>query len=108
MAAILLFIPHWLLGVIVMLVAAVVTLAVYRWFTRRLIRLAGRFSPFLQTLLQRGQGPASAFVLIFALGAALPAARILLPDDDRRRTGAAGGLYPDLSAGPRQSRSTSR
>ncbi|MGA8379936.1 MAG: mechanosensitive ion channel family protein, partial [Stellaceae bacterium] len=79
MAAILLFIPHWLLGVIVMLVAAVVTLAVYRWFTRRLIRLAGRFSPFLQTLLQRGQGPASAFVLIFALGAALPAARFSYP-----------------------------
>jgi len=79
MAAILLFIPRWLLGVIVMLVAAVVTLAVYRWFTRRLIRLAGRFSPFLQTLLQRGQGPASAFVLIFALGAALPAARFSYP-----------------------------
>ncbi len=79
MAAILLFIPHWLLGVIVMLVAAVVTLGVYRWFTRRLIRLAGRFSPFLQTLLQRGQGAVSAFVLILALGAALPAARFSYP-----------------------------
>ena len=79
MATILLFVPRWLLGVIVMLLAAVVTLVVYRWSTRWLIRLAGRFSPFLQTLLQRGQGPASAFVLIFALGAALPAARFSYP-----------------------------
>ncbi|HEY2538922.1 MAG TPA: mechanosensitive ion channel domain-containing protein, partial [Stellaceae bacterium] len=44
-----------------------------------LIRLAGRKSPFLQRLLQRGQGPASIFVVIFALGAALPAARFSFP-----------------------------
>jgi small-conductance mechanosensitive channel len=79
MAAILAWIPPWVIGVIVMIVPALIVLAVYRWSTRRLIRLAGRFSPFLQTLLERGQGPASALVLILALGAMLPGARFPLP-----------------------------
>jgi small-conductance mechanosensitive channel len=78
-AAILSWIPPWVIGAIVMIVPAMIVLVVYRWFTRRLIRLAGRFSPFLQTLLERGQGPASAFVMILALGAALPAARFQYP-----------------------------
>ncbi len=79
MNAILSVIPSWVLGALVMIVTALVVLGVYRWLTRWLIRLAGRRSPFLQRLLQRGQGPASAFVLIFALGAALPAARFSFP-----------------------------
>ena len=79
MAAILSWIPPWVLGTVIMLVPALVVLALYRWLTRRLIRLAGRYSPFLQRLLERGQGPASAFVVILALGAALPAARFSLP-----------------------------
>ncbi len=68
-----------MLGTVIMIVPALVVLALYRWLTRRLIRLAGRYSPFLQRLLERGQGPASAFVVILALGAALPAARFSLP-----------------------------
>jgi small-conductance mechanosensitive channel len=79
MSAFLAVIPSWVLGVLVMIVPALVVLAIYRWLTRWLIRLAGRHSPFLQRLLQRGQGPASAFVVIFALGAALPAARFSFP-----------------------------
>ncbi len=69
------WIPHWVVGLIIMIVPALIVLGIYRWFTRRLIRFAGRFSPFLQTLLERGQGPASLFVVILVLGAALPAAR---------------------------------
>jgi len=79
MAALLSWIPPWIVGAVIMIVSALVVFAVYRWFTRRLIRLAGRFSTFLQTLLERGQGPASAFVVILALGAALPAARFPFP-----------------------------
>lgn len=79
MKAILSLIPPWVLGAILMVVPAMVALAIYRWLTRWLIRLAGRHSPFLQRLLQRGQGPASVFVVIFALGAALPAARFSYP-----------------------------
>ncbi len=71
-------IPSWVLGAIIMIVPALVALAVYRWLTRWLIRLAGRKSPFLRRLLESGQGPASAFVVTFALGAALPAARFSL------------------------------
>jgi small-conductance mechanosensitive channel len=78
MARFLSVIPSWVLGAIIMIVPALVALAVYRWLTRWLIRLAGRKSPFLQRLLESGQGPASAFVVTFALGAALPAARFSL------------------------------
>jgi small-conductance mechanosensitive channel len=79
MNAILSVIPSWMLGALVMIVTALVVLGVYRWLARWLISLAGRRSPFLQRLLQRGQGPASAFVVIFALGAALPAAHFFFP-----------------------------
>ena len=78
-AAIPSWIPPWVVGATIMVVSALVVLGLYRWLTRRLIRLAGRFSPFLQTLLERGQGPASAFVVILALGAALPAASFPFP-----------------------------
>jgi small-conductance mechanosensitive channel len=70
------WIPHWLIGAIIMIVPAIVALAVYRWFTRRLIRLAGRYSSFLQQLLARGQGPASAIVVIIVAGLALPGANL--------------------------------
>ena len=79
MATILTWIPPWVLGAVIMVVPALVILVLYRWLTRRLIRLAGRHSPFFQRLLERGQGLASAFVVILALGAALPAARLSLP-----------------------------
>jgi hypothetical protein len=73
------WIPPWVLGVIIMIAPVLVILLVYHWLTRWPIRLAGRLSPFLQRLLERGQGPASVFVVILALGAALPAARFSLP-----------------------------
>jgi small-conductance mechanosensitive channel len=58
-----------------MVVPALVVLIIYRWFTRRLIRLAGRYSPFLQKLLARGQGPASAIIVIVVAGLALAGAQ---------------------------------
>jgi small-conductance mechanosensitive channel len=72
-------IPWWVLGAVIMIAPALVVLAIYRWLTRWLIGLAGRKSPFLSRLLQRGQGPASALVVIFALGLGLPAAGFALP-----------------------------
>jgi small-conductance mechanosensitive channel len=73
--AVLHWVPHWLIGVVIMIVPMLVVLTVYRWFTRRLIRLAGRYSPFLQTLLERGQAPVSAIIAIIVLGLSLPGAR---------------------------------
>ena len=64
------WVPHWLIGLITMIVPAIVALVVYRWFTRRLIRLAGRYRPFLQRLLARGQGPASLLLVIVVSGVA--------------------------------------
>jgi small-conductance mechanosensitive channel len=72
-------IPPWIIGTMIMIVPAVVVLAVYRWFIRRLIRLAGRVSPFLEQLMAHGQGPASAIVVILALGLALPVANLPAP-----------------------------
>ena len=89
------WVPPWLIGVITMIVPAIVVLAVYRWFTRRLIRLAGRYSPFLQRLLARGQGPASLILVIVVSGAALAGANF--PWDVTAAIGRALGEH-DLDA----------
>ena len=70
------WIPPWIIGAVIVIVPAIAAVAAYRWFTRRLIRLAGRYSSFLQQLLARGQGPASAAVLIIVAGLALPGANL--------------------------------
>lgn len=69
------WVPHWVVGIGIMVVPAIVVMVVYRWFIWRVIRLAERHSPFLQQLLQRGQAPVGAIVVILALGFALPAAQ---------------------------------
>ena len=69
------WVPPWLVGLAIMVAAAALVLFVYRWFSNRLIRLAARYSPFLEVLLRRGQGPASIILVILALGATLPAAQ---------------------------------
>lgn len=69
------WVPHWVIGVGIMVVPAILVLIIYRWFVWRLVRLAARRSPFLQKLLQRGQSPVGAMLVILALGLALPAAR---------------------------------
>ena len=48
------WVPHWVVGIGIMVVPAIVVMVVYRWFIWRVIRLAERHSPFLQQLLQRG------------------------------------------------------
>ncbi|HEX5452708.1 MAG TPA: mechanosensitive ion channel family protein [Stellaceae bacterium] len=69
------WVPHWVVGIGIMVVPAIVVLIVYRWFIWRLIRLAARHSPFLQQLLERGQAPVGAILVILALGFALPGAQ---------------------------------
>jgi small-conductance mechanosensitive channel len=70
------WIPHWVIGAIIIILPAVVALAAYRWFNRRLIRLAGLYSSFLRQLLARGQGPAGIIILIIVAGLALPGANL--------------------------------
>ncbi len=69
------WVPDWLIGLAIMAGAALVMLIAYRWFIGRLVRLTARRSPFLHRLLQRGQWPVGAVLIILALGAALPGAR---------------------------------
>jgi small-conductance mechanosensitive channel len=73
------WVPHWISGAIIMTAPAIIALLIYRWFVRRLIRLAGRYSSFLEILLARGQGPASAFIVIIVSGLALPGANFPTP-----------------------------
>ena len=68
------WIPDWIVGVATMLIPAIIVGIFYRWFTRRLIGVADRRSPFLHRLLMRAQQPVGAIVLIFALAIVLPAA----------------------------------
>jgi small-conductance mechanosensitive channel len=68
-------IPRWAVGTLIMIVPAIVVRVLYRWFVGWLARLAGRLSPFLKTLIARGEGPLSAILVTITLAAALPAAR---------------------------------
>jgi small-conductance mechanosensitive channel len=77
--SILSWVPHWVVGLVTMVVPALVVLFIYRWFIRRLIRLAGRYSQFLQKLLARGQGPASAIIVIVVSGLMLAGAQFSAP-----------------------------
>jgi small-conductance mechanosensitive channel len=69
------WIPDWVFGLAIMAGAALVVGVAYRWFIGRLVRMTARRSPFLHKLLQRGQRPVGAVVIILALGVALPGAR---------------------------------
>jgi small-conductance mechanosensitive channel len=68
------WVPTWVIGVVAMVVPAAVAVLIYRWFNRRLIRLAARYSPFLQRLLARGQGPASVIIVVIVAGIGLAGA----------------------------------
>jgi len=68
------WVPNWIIGAVAMVVPAAIALLVYRWFTRRLIRLAGRYSPFLQRLLARSQGPISVIIVVVVAGIGLAGA----------------------------------
>lgn len=68
-------VPHWVVGLGIMAVPAILVLLIYRWLAGSLGRLAARRQPFLHQLLRRGRQPVGAILVILALGLALPAAR---------------------------------
>jgi small-conductance mechanosensitive channel len=69
------WVPHWIVGLAIMVAPAILALLLYRWIVRSVIRLIGSRSPFLVTLLDRSQQPIGVILVIFALGLALPAAQ---------------------------------
>jgi small-conductance mechanosensitive channel len=69
------WVPSWIIGTVTIILPAIVVLTLSRWIIRRLIRLAGRYSPFLQRLLSRSQGPVSLMLVIVVSGVALAGAR---------------------------------
>ena len=69
------WVPAWVAGVVTIIVPAMIVLAASRWIIHRLMRLAGRYSPFLQRLLGRSQGPVSLILVTVVSGIALAGAR---------------------------------
>ncbi|MBV8937951.1 MAG: mechanosensitive ion channel family protein, partial [Alphaproteobacteria bacterium] len=69
------WVPAWVVGVVTIIVPAMIVLAASRWIIHRLMRLAGRYSPFLQRLLARSQGPVSLILVTVVSGIALAGAR---------------------------------
>jgi hypothetical protein len=74
------WIPHWIVGTVVMVVPGhdrAFPLSLVRRPARR--AFVARFSPFLQQLLLRGRGPVGALVVLIVFGIALPAAAFPAP-----------------------------
>jgi small-conductance mechanosensitive channel len=69
------WVPAWIVGAVTIIVPAMIVLALSRWIIHRLMRLAGRYSPFLQRLLARSQGPVSLILVTVVSGIALAGAR---------------------------------
>lgn len=69
------WVPAWIVGAVTIIVPAMIVLALSRWIIRRLMRLAGRYSPFLQRLLARSQGAVSLILVTVVSGIALAGAR---------------------------------
>jgi small-conductance mechanosensitive channel len=69
------WVPAWIVGTVTIIVPAIIVLALSRWIIHRLTRLAGRYSPFLQRLLSRSQGPVSLILVTVVSGVALAGAR---------------------------------
>ena len=69
------WVPHRVVGLLIMAVPALLVIAIYGWFVGRLARLAARHGAFLQILLERGRQPVGAILVVITLGLALPAAR---------------------------------
>ena len=67
-------VPAWIVGAVTIIVPAIIVLALSRWIIHRLMRLAGRYSPFLQRLLSRSQGPVSLILVTVISGVALAGA----------------------------------
>lgn len=68
------WIPQWAVSSFILVAPALLVLIVYRWLIRLMIRLAGRASAALQTLLMRARTPVMILLLLAALSLALPAA----------------------------------
>ena len=69
------WVPAWIVGAVTIIVPAIIVLALSRWIIHRLMRLAGRYSPFLQRLFARSQGPVSLMLVTVVSGIALAGAR---------------------------------
>jgi small-conductance mechanosensitive channel len=70
------WLPAWVVGLVVLILPALLVALVYRWSIRLLIRLAGRYSAFFQTLFARSRGPVGVILVIIVLGLSLPAATL--------------------------------
>jgi small-conductance mechanosensitive channel len=69
------WVPAWIVGAVTIIVPVMIALALSRWIIHRLMRLTGRYSPFLPRWLSRSQGPVSLMLVTVVAGIALAGAR---------------------------------
>jgi len=69
------WVPAWLVGAATIVVPVIIVLALSRWIIHWLMRVAGRYSPFLARLLSRSQGPVNLILVTVVAGIGLAGAR---------------------------------
>jgi len=69
------WVPAWLVGAATIVIPVIIVLALSRWIIHRLMRVAGRYSPFLPRLLSRSQGPVNLILVTVVAGIGLAGAR---------------------------------
>ncbi|HTW28520.1 MAG TPA: mechanosensitive ion channel domain-containing protein [Acetobacteraceae bacterium] len=68
--------PPWVVSVLILTIAAVAALFLYRWLFSAIIRLARRAGPFADAAVRRSEGPGEVIWLVIVLGAALAPAQL--------------------------------
>jgi small-conductance mechanosensitive channel len=65
-------VPHWLIGVGMLLIAGAVALLLCRWVVRRILRFTTRFGRLPTLVIAHCQWPSCAMIILFVVGAVLP------------------------------------
>jgi small-conductance mechanosensitive channel len=68
------WLPHWVLGLALLAVAGGIAISLCRWVINRIYRISLRFGTVPPMLVNRCRGPSCALLVLFVLGAVLPVA----------------------------------
>ncbi len=66
------FVPHWIIGLGMLLLAGGIALMLCRWVVRRILLFATRFGRIPTLVIARCQWPSCAMLVLFVFGAVLP------------------------------------
>ncbi|OYV30249.1 MAG: mechanosensitive ion channel protein MscS, partial [Acidocella sp. 20-61-6] len=66
--------PHWIIGLIILALAGGIAASLCRWVIRQIYRYCARFGTVPQMLISRCEGPSCAMIVLMVLGAVVPLA----------------------------------